>query len=194
MTSHGDVPKTSPTEAQQLEARADQYTTNRPNVKWTLPPPSSVWPYVLWAANDEINGVQGWRSERKRRSFQNQKEGKRHERKPKTGPARDLGINRLRDNIFDRLWAAFRLVSGELTYQLNISSKIKKNRTNKTYLYEALQGPGINQFSVFHYRDKYSSVRWGILPQIPHRGINPQAPLKKNYEAYKNFETGPRKP
>ena len=24
-----------------------------------------------------------------------------------------------------------------------------------------------------------SSVRWGILPQIPHRGINPQAPLKK---------------
>ena len=24
-----------------------------------------------------------------------------------------------------------------------------------------------------------ASVRWGILPQIPHRGINPQAPLKK---------------
>ena len=69
-----------------------------------------------------------------------------------------MGINRLRDNIFDRLWAAFELVSGELTYQLNISSKIKKNRTNKTYLYEALQGPGINQFSVFHYRDKYSSI------------------------------------
>jgi len=41
---------------------------------------------------------------------------------------------------------------------------------------------------------KKGSVRWGILPQVPHRGINPQAPLKKNYEAYKNFETGPRKP
>jgi len=41
---------------------------------------------------------------------------------------------------------------------------------------------------------KSYSVRWGILPQIPHRGILPQAPLKKNYEGYGHSETGSRKP